>query len=119
MAMPKWLARAATLTTVLAAMAGTAFAQDGISKSTVTVGQSLALTGPGSALAQPFHEGAKLYFDRVNAGGGVNGRKINLVTLDDRGNAALTLANTQKLLDQGVFRCLVFMARRRLRPLIR
>ena len=103
MAMPNWLVRASALTTLLVAFTGAAHAQDGISKSTVTVGQSLALTGPGSALAQPFHEGAKLYFDRVNAGGGVNGRKINLVTLDDRGNAALTLANTQKLLDQGVF----------------
>lgn len=78
-------------------------AQDGVTRSTIVLGQSLALTGPGSSLAQPFHQGAKLYFDRLNAAGGVNGRKIDLVTLDDRGSPALTLANTQKLLDQGVF----------------
>ncbi len=76
--------------------------QDGVSKTAIVLGQSLALTGPGSALAQPFHQGAKHYFDRLNAGGGVNGRKIELVTLDDRGNPANTLANTKKLLDQGV-----------------
>ena len=87
---------------VLACSSLAAQAQDGVSKSTLVLGQSLALTGPGSSLAQPFYAGAKLYFDRVNAAGGVNGRKIDLVTLDDRGNPATTVANTQKLLEQGV-----------------
>lgn len=77
-------------------------AQEGVSKSAITIGQSLPLTGPGSALAAPFHLGAKLYFDRLNAAGGINGRKIELVTLDDRGNATNTVANTKQLVDQGV-----------------
>ncbi len=80
----------------------TGLSQDGVSKTSIVLGQSLALTGPGSALAVPFHQGAKMYFDRVNAAGGVNGRKIELVTLDDQGNPANTAANTKKLLDQGV-----------------
>jgi len=79
------------------------FADDGLTKGTVVLGQSIALTGPGSALANAFHDGAKLYFDHLNATGGVNGRKIELVTLDDRGNAKLSADNTKKLLDQGVF----------------
>jgi branched-chain amino acid transport system substrate-binding protein len=66
----------------------------------IVIGQSVALTGPGSSLARPFHEGAKLYFDRVNAAGGVHGRKIELVTLDDRGNPQETAANTRKLQGQ-------------------
>jgi ABC-type branched-subunit amino acid transport system substrate-binding protein len=78
-------------------------AEDGISKTAVTLGQSLAMTGPGATLALPFAQGARLYFDRVNAGGGVNGRKIELSTLDDMGNPDTTLANTKKLLDQKVF----------------
>jgi ABC-type branched-subunit amino acid transport system substrate-binding protein len=77
-------------------------AQEGVSKTSIVLGQSVALTGPGSSLALPFHQGAKMYFDRVNAAGGINGRKIELVTLDDRGNAQLTAANTKTLLDQGV-----------------
>lgn len=84
------------------AFAGAAQAQDGVTKDSVTIGQSIALLGPGSALAVPFHKGAKLYFDRVNAAGGVNGRRIELVTLDDRGNPKITAENTKKLLDQGV-----------------
>ncbi|MBC5764780.1 ABC transporter substrate-binding protein [Ramlibacter albus] len=87
----------------LAAAGVTTHAQDGVGKSSITIGQSLALTGPGSALATQFHQGAKMYFDRLNAAGGVNGRKIELVTMDDRGNAETTAANTKKLIEQGVF----------------
>src|SRR5438445_3321104 len=87
----------------LAAAGVTASAQEGISKTAIVLGQSLALTGPGSALASQFHLGAKLYFDRLNAAGGVGGRKIELLTLDDRGNPQQTMANTKQLLEQGVF----------------
>ena len=83
--------------------------QDGVSKAAIVIGQSLALTGPGSSLAQPFHQGAKLYFDRVNASGGINGRKIELVTMDDRGSPVNTVANTKKLLEQGVFSLFGYM----------
>jgi branched-chain amino acid transport system substrate-binding protein len=77
--------------------------QDGLSKTSIVLGQSLALTGPGSSLALPFHQGAKMYFDRVNAGGGINGRKVELVTLDDRGDIQASAENTRKLIEQGVF----------------
>lgn len=91
-----------TMVAALALAGAMAQADDGVTKTSVVVGQSVALTGPGSALAVPFHQGAKLYFDRVNAGGGVLGRRIELVTLDDRGNAKNTAANTKKLLEDGV-----------------
>jgi ABC-type branched-subunit amino acid transport system substrate-binding protein len=87
---------------VLALQGVAALAQEGITKTSIVIGQSVALTGPGSSLAVPFHQGAKMYFDRVNAAGGIQGRKIELVTLDDRGNAQLAVANTKKLLEQGV-----------------
>ena len=64
----------------------------------IIVGQSTVLAGPGALRAEPFYQGAKLYFDRVNAAGGVNGRKIELQTLDDHGSPALTTENTKKLL---------------------
>lgn len=90
------LASAALLATTAAR------AQDGVSKTAIVIGQSVALTGPAALLALPFHQGARIYFDRVNAAGGVGGRKIELVTLDDGGNPAATAANTKKLLAQGV-----------------
>ena len=87
---------------VLALPGLAALAQEGVTKTSIVVGQSVALTGPGSSLAVPFHQGAKMYFDRVNAAGGIQGRKIELVTLDDRGNTQQAVANTKKLLEQGV-----------------
>jgi ABC-type branched-subunit amino acid transport system substrate-binding protein len=92
-------------TAIVAALAlggACAMADEGVGKGSIVVGQSLALTGPGSSLAEPFHVGAKLYFDRVNAAGGIQGRKVELVTLDDRGDPQQTAANTRKLLSQGV-----------------
>ena len=71
----------------LAVSSTAAHAEDGITRSSVVLGQSVALTGPGSSMAQPFHQGAKMYFDRINAAGGVNGRKIELITFDDCGTA--------------------------------
>ncbi|MDP3170284.1 MAG: ABC transporter substrate-binding protein, partial [Polaromonas sp.] len=92
-----------TLIVAALALAGAAaHSQAGVNPTSVVLGQTLALTGPGSSLARFFHHGAKLYFDNVNAAGGINGRKIELVTLDDQGNPATTVANTKKLLDQGV-----------------
>ena len=87
----------------LLALPGLAMAApDGIGNSTITLGQSVALTGPSSALGVPFAQGAKLYFDRLNGAGGVNGRQIELATLDDMGSPAQAVLNTKKLLGQGV-----------------
>ncbi|MBT9513126.1 MAG: ABC transporter substrate-binding protein [Acidovorax sp.] len=66
----------------------------------IVLGQSVALTGAGAGLALPFQQGAKLHFDRVNAAGGIGGRLIELVTLDDAGTPEQAAANTQKLLAQ-------------------
>jgi branched-chain amino acid transport system substrate-binding protein len=93
-----------TMVAALAVFAAAgAKAQDGVSKTAISLGQSLAMTGPGATLALPFGQGARLYFDRVNAGGGINGRKIELTTLDDMGNTDTAVANTKKLLEQRVF----------------
>ncbi|WP_249661463.1 ABC transporter substrate-binding protein [Variovorax sp. PCZ-1] len=74
----------------------------GVSKTAISLGQTTALTGASSALALPFHQGAKLYFDRINAAGGINGRSINFTALDDGGNPATARANAQKLVQGGV-----------------
>jgi len=86
----------------LLGLSSPAHAQEGVSKTSIVLGQSVALTGPSSQLGQQFALGAKLYFDRLNATGGVNGRTIDVVTLDDAGEPANTVANTRKLLTQGV-----------------
>jgi ABC-type branched-subunit amino acid transport system substrate-binding protein len=87
------------------AFSAAAFAQTpGVTATTILVGQSAALTGPAAALGTDMRLGAKLYFDQVNAQGGVNGRKIELTTLDDGYEPAKTDTNTKKLInDDKVF----------------
>lgn len=88
----------ALMVAALAFAGGLAQAQGGA----IVLGQSLALTGRGSVIAVPYHQGAKLFFDRLNASGGIHGRRIELATLDDQGDPARTAANTKQLMDQGV-----------------
>ena len=69
----------------------------------IVLGQSCALTGPAAQLGIQFQRGAKLYFDRVNAKGGVNGKTIELVTVDDGYEPDRCKVNTEKLIKDDVF----------------
>jgi ABC-type branched-subunit amino acid transport system substrate-binding protein len=70
-------------------------ADPGVSADTITLGQSTALSGPLGDLGQDVLKGAKVYFDALNARGGVNGRTIKLVTKDDAYETAKTLENVE------------------------
>jgi branched-chain amino acid transport system substrate-binding protein len=83
----------------LALFAGSAFAQ-GVTDSQVVLGQSVALSGPAEQLGKDMQLGASLYFNAVNANGGVNGRKIVLKTLDDGYEATRAAENTKKLIHE-------------------
>ena len=69
----------------------------------ITLGQSAALSGPASALGEEFRRGALLQFQRVNARGGIGGRNIELLSLDDGYEPERCAANTRDLLGRGVF----------------
>lgn len=62
----------------------------------VLIGQTLDLSGV-SSLGKDFSSGLLTYFDAVNARGGVKGRKLRLIQLDNAGRAADALAQTDKL----------------------
>ena len=83
----------------LAFFAGSASAQ-GVTADAITLGQSASLTGPMSELGAEMKAGAEAYFNAVNEAGGVNGRKINLLSLDDAGAPDRTKANTMKLINE-------------------
>jgi len=69
----------------------------------IILGQSAALTGPAAQLGIQFQRGAKLFFDRANARGGVNGRTIELVSVDDGYEPDRCKANTEKLIKDDVY----------------
>ncbi|WP_119153773.1 ABC transporter substrate-binding protein [Caldimonas tepidiphila] len=83
----------------LAAGSGWAQARD-----TLRLGQSTALTGPQSELGLANHEGAKACFAALNAKGGINGMKIELVARDDGYDARRAAANVEAFIaDPGIF----------------
>ena len=64
----------------------------------LVLGQSAALSGPSAMLGQEYREGALAYFDEVNRQGGIHGRRLKLLSLDDRYEPPLTLRNTRQLI---------------------
>lgn len=83
-------------TFALAAFSQVSFAQ-------ILIGQTAGFTGPVGAGVKETTEGAKLYLDAINAKGGVNGQKIELISLDDKFDPKLAAENARKLIeDQNV-----------------
>jgi ABC-type branched-subunit amino acid transport system substrate-binding protein len=66
----------------------------------IRVGMSAALTGLNKDLGQQMKLGMELGFAEVNASGGVNGRKINLIALDDGYKPLLAAANMRTLIHE-------------------
>jgi branched-chain amino acid transport system substrate-binding protein len=88
-----------------AAMAtGHAQPNQGVSAQRILVGQSAPLTGANAELGNDIRNGALAYFKKLNDAGGVHGRKVELVTLDDANQVPRAEENTKKLVEeQGVF----------------
>ncbi len=87
------------------AMGSSVSASDrGVTPTEIRLGASVVLSGPLGPQTQEFGQGSRLYFDAINAAGGVHGRKISYTTLDDGFDVKRAVENTRKLLDeQGVF----------------
>jgi branched-chain amino acid transport system substrate-binding protein len=94
--------RAFSLSTTAAVLAGfnTAQAQ---SEGKIVLGQSAPFTGAAAQLGIQFNAGAKVYFDQINARGGINRRPIELWALDDGYEPDRCAENTRKLIAQDAF----------------
>lgn len=78
-------------------------AESGIGNDEIVIGQSLTLQAGKDAFGVSVGQGMKLYFDEVNAAGGVFGRKVVLRVLDDAGLGPTAEANARKLVAEGAF----------------
>lgn len=65
----------------------------------ILIGQTAGFTGPVGAGVKEVTEGAKLYFNAVNARGGVGGQKIELISLDDKFDPKLAGENARQLVE--------------------
>lgn len=88
------------MTTLAALALALAAHAQGVTESQILLGQSVALSGPAQELGKDMQLGASLYFNEVNARGGVNGRKIVLKTLDDGYEPPRAVENTRKFIGE-------------------
>jgi len=66
----------------------------------IVVGQSTALTGTLASSGEPMRLGAQVYFDMVNAGGGIQGQSIRFISKDDRYKVSDTVRNVADLIEK-------------------
>jgi len=90
----------AALIALMGWVAGAGAADVGVTDTTVTIGMSSPFSGPNGAYGQDMKNVITAYFDQVNKSGGINGRKLELVALDDGYETERAVANTKKLIDE-------------------
>jgi ABC-type branched-subunit amino acid transport system substrate-binding protein len=80
-------------------------ATPGVAADSVLFGQSAKMSGSAGTIAgRQYRDGLALAFDAANRSGGVHGRRIELLTLDDQNDGAKALANTRTFIeDKRVF----------------
>jgi branched-chain amino acid transport system substrate-binding protein len=98
---PSQGARCALLATLVLTVlfATVARAENGVTDDKILLGISTNLTGPSFERPREIKRAADLVFKRVNAAGGIHGRKIETIVYDDAYNPAKTVENAKKLAD--------------------
>ncbi len=92
---PKSLYGAALVVAGALAAAGGALAQEAI-----RIGAFLSVTGPAAFLGDPEQKTLEMVIERINAEGGVLGRKLQLVAYDDGGDAEKARTFAKRLIEQ-------------------
>lgn len=75
----------------------------GVTENEILIGSCSALEGPSHFLGAETVAGAKAYFAMINDAGGVDGRKLKLISYDDSYDPAKTEACFNRLVEQKVF----------------
>jgi branched-chain amino acid transport system substrate-binding protein len=99
-----WLALLAAIVMTLAACGrdddgGGGEGDPGVTEDSIKLGGSYPFSGPASAY-RSIEQGAQAYFASVNAEGGVDGRKIEFVTLDDAYEPPKAVQNARRLVQE-------------------
>ena len=78
--------------------------ETGVSEQRVLFGQSAAFTGPAQELGKNMRRGIQAAFAEANLQGGIHGRQLELLSLDDAYEPEAAIANTRQLIEEeGVF----------------
>ena len=85
---------------VAAAAAFVLSAGPAVAQEPIKIGAFLSITGPASFLGDPENKTLELYVGKINAAGGVLGRKLQLVSYDDAGDAEKARTFAKRLIEQ-------------------
>lgn len=88
---------AASTSSAASAASGAAASGD-----TITIGVMGPLSGDASVYGNAVVNGAALYLNKVNAEGGINGKQLNVITLDEKGDATEAVNCFNRMLDDGI-----------------
>jgi ABC-type branched-subunit amino acid transport system substrate-binding protein len=77
-----------------------ALAENGVSDDAILFGQAAVLEGPAAALGLGMQIGLNAAFNEINAKGGVNGRKLKLLSVSDGYEPDRSIAATKKLIEE-------------------
>lgn len=77
-----------------------AIAQGSAAGKPILIAHPVDFSGPGADFGRDFSLGAKVYFDHINAGGGIKGRRLAYRTSDTGGLPARALASAQAMLQE-------------------
>lgn len=83
-----------------ALMSGTALAQQGVTDDEIILGSHTALSGQVAVWGAPSTTAAKIYFERVNAEGGIHGRKIKFIVEDHQYQVPRAVQAGNKLINR-------------------
>jgi len=92
-----------------AAAAGTpaaAGASPGVAADSIRIGMSAAFQGTNAGLGTEYYRGNQAFYQEVNSQGGVGGRRIEVVALDDHYDPIPTIRNTIQLVEKDRVFCL-------------
>jgi branched-chain amino acid transport system substrate-binding protein len=79
---------------------GSSASAPGVNADTITIGGVLDTTGPIKVICAPILQGDQLYFNQINAAGGINGRKIKFIQVSDNGDSTRTRDAVRQLVEQ-------------------
>lgn len=91
---------AASLASCILMLASPARAEDGVTADQITFGQAAPLDGPAAALGLGMKAGLNAAFDEANKKGGIHGRKLKLISIDDGYEPVKSIAATKKLIEE-------------------
>jgi len=100
MQLKPWVLTTASIVSLALVSVSPVSAEDGITTDAIVLGQAAVLSGPAAALGQGMKTGMQAAFEEINKRGGIHGRKLNLVSVDDGYEPEKSIVATKKLIEE-------------------